>query len=170
IVLCPGLNDGKSLEETIENLSRLHPLRLGTASGVLSVAVVPVGLSKFRHNLYPIHRVTSEYYRDFLTQTEGWHRKLKPELGTRFVFPSDEWFFYAGRSVPPRAWYEDFPQFEDGVGTCRLFTDQAKRAYTRLPTSISGEKRLTLVTGLLPSNIIRDFAARLSEIRNLKVD
>ena len=170
IVLCPGLNDGKSLDETIESLSRLHPRRLGIASGVLSVAVVPVGLSKFRHNLYPIHRVKSEYSRDFLTQIEGWHGKLKPELGTRFVFPSDEWFFYAGRPMPPRAWYEDFPQFEDGVGTCRLFMDQAKTAYLRLPESISGSKRLTLVTGLLPSAIINDFAARLCEIRNLKVD
>ncbi|MGI8922847.1 MAG: DUF512 domain-containing protein [Fimbriimonadales bacterium] len=170
IVLCPGLNDGKALDTTIEQLSELHTKRTGHDGGVLSVAIVPVGLSKFRHNLYPVRRVTPEYSRNLLAQVRHWHLKLKPTLGTRFVFPSDEWFFYAGRSVPPRPWYEDFPQFEDGVGTCRLFLDQAKRGYAKLPERIEAVRHITLVTGLLPSEVIRSFAGRLSQVQNLSAD
>jgi len=120
--------------------------------------------------LYPIRAVTPEYAQAFLKQIDGWHKKLKPELGTRFVFPSDEWFFYARQQVPSRAWYEDFPQFEDGVGTCRLFLEQAKRGYKHLPTRLSKPTHLTLVTGTLPAEVLREFARELTRVEGLSVD
>jgi putative radical SAM enzyme (TIGR03279 family) len=170
IVLCPGLNDGAALDATFEGLANLHSARTGLVAGVLSVAIVPVGLSKFRHNLYPIRPVTPEYAGDLLDQAGRWRRRLGRELGTRFVFPSDEWFFKAGRPMPSRGWYENFPQFEDGVGTCRLFLDQAKRGFSKLPKHLGHSVFITLVTGLLPSGVLEQFAARLNEVENLRVD
>lgn len=166
VVLCPGLNDGEALDRSIRELSELH----WQGRGVLSVAIVPVGLSKYRHNLYPVRPVTTEYAKTFLANIEAWHKKLKSQLGTRFVFPSDEWFFYAERPTPPRAWYEDFPQFEDGVGTCRLFLDEAASGYKHLPAALSKKTNLTLVTGALPGKIIQTFANKLSAMENLEVD
>lgn len=198
IVLCPGMNDGLSFDKTIGDLAALHPTAGGGkkssgltngakrtrdighesdcvqsdpgSAGVLSVAVVPVGLSKYRHNLYPIRPVTADYARSFLKQVSRWHRELKGRLGTRFVFPSDEWFFLAGRPVPARRWYENFPQFEDGIGTCRVFLDEAKRALERLSINVPWPIHLTLVTGVLPSGLISSLAARLSQVTNLQVD
>ena len=170
IVLCPGLNDGAALDATIESLAKLHSAQTGLPAGVLSVAIVPVGLSKFRHNLYPIRPVTAEYAGKLLDQIARWRRNLASELGTRFVFPSDEWFFKASRPMPPRRWYENFPQFEDGVGTCRLFLDQAKRGFSRLPERVVNPISMTLVTGVLPSGVLEQFAARLNNVTNLQVD
>lgn len=170
IVICPGINDGKALDQTIMELSELHRSQTGLRGGVLSTAVVPVGLSKFRHNLYPVRRVGPEYAGELLKQMQGWRCNLYKSLGTRFVFPTDEWFFYAEKPVPSRRWYEDFPQFEDGVGTCRLFLDQAGRGLRRLPEACERPTKLTIVTGVLPSRIMKWFADELSRVKNLEVD
>lgn len=167
VVLCPGLNDSNAFDKTIGELAGLHSRKTGKRAGALSVAVVPVGLTQFRHNLYPIRQVTTDYARRILAQISRWHQRLSDELGTRFVFPTDEWFFYAQRPIPPRKYYEDFPQFEDGVGTCRKFLDELSRNVKRLPEGIDVPTRIHLVTGALSAKIIRRFAARLSRIRNL---
>ncbi len=170
VVLCPGLNDGPAIDQTVHELAQLHSECTGNRAGVLSVAVVPVGLTQFRHNLYPIQQVTPEYARQFLATTRRWHEEFTSKLGTRFVFPTDEWFFYAEKKVPGRAFYEDFPQFEDGVGTCRKFLDEAKSAYGLLPTSIARPERITLITGELAARVIEDFAQRISKVENLDVE
>jgi NifB/MoaA-like Fe-S oxidoreductase len=126
--------------------------------------VVPVGLSKFRHNLYPIERIDASYAEDFLEKMDVTRTKLRDQLGTRFVFPSDEWFAYAGLPIPPRSWYEDFPQFEDGIGTFRLFMDEAAYGLKRLKGRRAKQTKMTLVTGVLPSRVISEFAGNLSQI------
>lgn len=169
VVLCPGLNDGSAFDQTISDLARLHARKTGQRAGVLSVAVVPVGLTRFRHNLYPIRQVTPQYAKSFLTRVSQWHRRLIEELGTRFVFPTDEWFFYAKQPIPKRKYYEDFPQFEDGVGTCRTFLDELARNSKYLPKRIAARTTLCLVTAVLPARIIEQLAAKLSRIENLNV-
>jgi putative radical SAM enzyme (TIGR03279 family) len=167
IVLCPGLNDGDALRQTVEELAALHPQATGRPNGVLSAAVVPVGLSKFRHNLYPLKRISPEYATRFLDEMEVLHGRYKKDLGTRFVFPSDEWFYYAKRPVPPRSWYEDFPQFEDGIGTFRLFMDEAAQGLRRYRGRTAEPTKITLVTGVLPSEVIAGFAKDLSSIQGI---
>jgi putative radical SAM enzyme (TIGR03279 family) len=169
VVLCPGLNDGDSLERTVHELAELHQRRTGLRAGVLSVAVVPVGLTRFRQNLYPIRQVTPEYSRQFLCRADSWHKEFLQRLGTRFVFPTDEWYFYAGRAIPSRKFYEDFPQFEDGVGTCRMFLEESKRGLKSLPASIGERTSLTLITGRLPERVIANFGDNLSKVENLEV-
>lgn len=170
IVLCPGLNDGRALETTVEQLAALHPEATGKPCGLLSAAVVPVGLSKYRHNLYPLKRISPEYATAFLGDMAALHKGYLASLGTRFVFPSDEWFYYAKKPVPPRAWYEDFPQFEDGIGTFRLFHDQAAQGLRRYRGATAKPTKLTLVTGLLPSKVIQKFADDMSRINGLDAE
>src|SRR5687768_13438471 len=170
VVLCPGLNDGLALINTVQQLSELHPQATGRPNGVLSVAVVPVGLSKYRHNLYPLKSISPDYASAFLDEMDRLHAGFKKDLGTRFVFPSDEWFYYAKRPVPPRSWYENFPQFEDGVGTFRLFMDQAAQGLKRYRGKRAKPVRLTLVTGMLPSEVIAKFALDLSAIEGIDAE
>jgi putative radical SAM enzyme (TIGR03279 family) len=170
IVLCPGLNDANNFTRTLLDLERMHPEVSGFPGGVLSIAVVPVGLSKFRDKLYPLSPVNSEYAQEFLTEIEPWHRRFKKRLGTRFVFLSDEWFYSAGQPVPGKAYYEDFPQLEDGVGTSRLFLDETGRLARRLPETIDKSVRATLVTGELPQNLIRELAQRLNLVGGVELN
>ena len=170
VVLCPGLNDGQALRDTIVQLAALHPSATGKANGVMSVAVVPVGLSKYRHNLYPLKSISPEYATTFLNEMDQFHLRFKNELGTRFVFPSDEWFYYGKRPVPPRSWYEDFPQFEDGIGTFRLFMDEASYGLKRYRGKRANPVKLALVTGVLPSQVIASFAGDLSAIPGIDAE
>jgi putative radical SAM enzyme (TIGR03279 family) len=169
IVVCPGINDGESFLQTIEDLSALHRRRTGRQAGVLSVAVVPVGLTKHRKNLYPLRAVDFSFATAMLEEIFRLRKKFRACLGTSFVFPADEWFFYAKRPIPGRRFYEDFPQFEDGVGTCRVFLDEAKRAL-RKPLRRKVKERLTLVTAPLPYSILEGFAREMGERAGIEVD
>jgi putative radical SAM enzyme (TIGR03279 family) len=170
IVLCPGLNDASNFTRTLLDLERMHPEISGLPGGVLSIAVVPVGLTKFRDKLYPLSPVSPEYACEFLAEVEPWYRRFKKRLSTRFVFLSDEWFYSAGQSVPGKTYYEDFPQLEDGVGTSRLFLDETERLTRRLPERIAQPVRATLVTGELPQSLVRELADRLNRVAGVELN
>ena len=108
IVLCPGENDGDVLEKTLTDLAALRP-------AAQSVAVVPVGLTGFRQGLYPLRPFTREEADGVLRQISRWQKKCWKEMGTRFVFASDEFYCLAGRSIPAESCYEDFPQIENAA-------------------------------------------------------
>lgn len=114
IVLCPGLNDGKVLENTLKDLTSLAP-------AAQSAALVPVGLTKFRENLFPLTTFNRESAGEVLAICDKWQKRCLDTLGTRFVFPSDEMLCIAGRDIPCEADYEGFPQIENGVGLMRKF-------------------------------------------------
>ena len=141
-VLCPGINDGDALEETIENLSRLMP-------NALSLALVPVGLTCHREGLCPIRPYTREEARAVLDIADRWREKLLRETGTRFVFPSDEFYIIAGRELPGDGEYEDYGQIDDGVGMLRLleteFTDCLEND---MPVSTGEMKELVIACGV----------------------
>ena len=119
-MLCPGINDGAALEDTIEKLAAMHP-------AARSLALVPVGLTDCREGLYPLHKYTPEEARGVLDIAERWRERLLKKLGTRFVFPSDEFYLAAGRPLPEDGEYEDYEQIDDGVGMLRLL----KRSFPR---------------------------------------
>ncbi|HEV2471921.1 MAG TPA: DUF512 domain-containing protein, partial [Chthonomonadales bacterium] len=137
IVLCPGMNDGESLLQTIDELRQEHPSQTGRRYGVMSVAIVPVGLTRFRERLPRVKHVEKHYAGELIRKMRALERRLLPDLGTRFVWLADEWYFLAGINTPGMRHYEEFPQLEDGVGTVRLFLDEAKRLYNRLPAGVS---------------------------------
>ena len=115
IVLCPGWNDGAVLEDTLRTLTELWP-------AAQSAALVPVGLTKYRDGLEPLRPFDREGARDVLRICRAWQQSCLERLGTRFVFPADEMLCIAGEEeLPEEAYYEGFPQIENGVGLMRQF-------------------------------------------------
>ena len=161
IVLCPGVNDGPHLERTVRDLASLHPW-------IASIAIVPVGLTRYRQGLYPLRSVDSRLATRVLTQVSRRQREFRESLGTRLVFESDEFYLLAGRRFPSRGAYEGFPQLEDGVGMSRLFLEELRRMKSSL-----GRKRLrpggyVLVTGVLAAPMVSDLASALNAIEGVR--
>lgn len=131
VVLCPGINDGAHLVKTIYELAELSP-------GIVSTAVVPLGITekhKYRDRLTP---VTDEFCAEIIDLVAPIQKELKKRLGTVFAFLGDEFYIRAGRPIPPKSHYrivrgpvaeeDQYPQIEDGVGMVRQFFDaHAKR-------------------------------------------
>ncbi|HRX57880.1 MAG TPA: DUF512 domain-containing protein [Eubacteriales bacterium] len=113
-VLCPGVNDGEILQKTMEDAVSLAP-------AAQSLALVPVGITKFRDGLFPLRRYTADEAREMIDTIEPMQAAFLKKLGTRFAFLADEWYTLAARKLPPYEAYEDFVQIENGVGLLRLF-------------------------------------------------
>jgi putative radical SAM enzyme (TIGR03279 family) len=118
IVLCPGFNDGRHLERTVEDLQALHP-------GVLTLAVVPVGLTGYRQRLPELRPPTEAEARDVLATLHRYQERFLRQSGSRFVFAADELYLKAGVDFPPLDCYEDLSQLENGVGMIPLFRSEA---------------------------------------------
>lgn len=150
-VLCPGLNDGAALDKTIRELSALP--------GALSLALVPVGLTGHRDGLSPLRTYTREEARAVVAMAETWREKLLAERGTRFAFPSDEFYLQAGLPIPPDEAYEDYGQIDDGVGLLRLLETEFKAAWEELPERLRahtpGGKKLAIACGQSAAQFIR---------------
>ena len=117
IVLCPELNDKAVLEKSIAELYSLCP-------AAQSLAVVPVGLTKYRDKLYPLRCLTRQEAADAIDMIEVWQKRAMEEQGTSFVFASDEMYIIAGRQLPEAKVYEDYCQIENGVGLLRKFEEE----------------------------------------------
>ncbi len=117
IVLCPGINDGPALEFSLQKLFEL-------GEGLLSVACVPVGLTRYREGLHPLEPFTKETAGAVLDILERFGEKFLRERGCRTVYASDEFYLLAQRPIPPLEYYEDFPQIENGVGMLRNLQDE----------------------------------------------
>jgi len=126
-VLCPGINDGEELEKTIRILKEIP--------GTLSLALVPVGLTGHREGLCPLEPYTKEQAREVIEIAHRWQEVLLAEKGTRFVFPSDEFYLQAQMPIPPDEAYEDYGQIDDGVGLLRLLDTEFDYAWNELPES-----------------------------------
>ncbi len=118
IVVCPGVNDGEILARTIEDLYGLHPQ-------VLSLAIVPVGLTGHRQGLPALRVPTENEARELIETVQGFQERYFKECGTRFVFVADEYYLKAGVDFPDVDSYENFSQIENGVGLLPLFRDEA---------------------------------------------
>ena len=144
-VLCPGLNDGDVLEATIRELAALMP-------AALSLALVPVGLTGHREGLTPLRKYTREEAAAVLDIADRWREQLYRETGTRFVFPSDEFYLAAGREVPADECYEDYGQIDDGVGMLRLLQTEFEEAWEELPPAhrrrTPDARRIAIATGM----------------------
>lgn len=117
IVLCPEINDGTELERTLTDLGKLMP-------NIQSIAVVPVGLTKFREGLYPLTTFDKDGAGRTLDLIENFQKKFLEKYGTRLVFASDEFYITAGRDLPDGEAYEGYPQYENGVGMRRSLIDE----------------------------------------------
>ena len=144
IVLCPGYNDGTELDRTLNDLAQLMP-------NIQSIAVVPVGLTKFREGLEPLQPVTREKALEVITHMSSFESKMLKKYGTRLAYPADEFFLLAGMQIPNYEFYEDYPQYENGVGMLRLLHHEfcAALGDTILP-KFAGRKLVATGTAAFP--------------------
>ncbi len=119
VVLCPGINDGAELERTIRDLASFHQ---GDIPAVASVAVVPVGLTKFRPpSEDPLVAVSMNDAQQVIKQIEALQAEFRQAYGSTFVWLADEWYLIAQQELPSSESYEDYPQLGNGVGSIRRF-------------------------------------------------
>ncbi|MCL2545157.1 MAG: DUF512 domain-containing protein [Clostridia bacterium] len=154
VVLCPGLNDGDALENTLADLYALRP-------AARSVALVPVGLTKHRQGLATLEPYTAERAAKALAQAGRWQERALRESGSRFVFPADELYQIAGVDPPPYEAYEDFCQIENGVGLLARFERELQEAARLAPGTDGGAKarRVAVATGVSAADWLRGLIA-----------
>ncbi len=164
IVLCPDINDGDVLEDTITTLQKLYPQ-------VASLAVVPVGKTKHREDLPKIRSITKDDAKNVIALISKYQDSYFQEMGTRFVFPADEFFLKAEIDVPKDEYYEDYQQYEDGIGMVRSFLDSFKEAAENFPEKIKKKTKITIVTGYSFHPIIEKYVIpSLIKINGIQVE
>ena len=163
VVVCPKINDGRALERTINDL---FSFAQGDCPVVLSVAVVPVGLTRFRPSDDGLIPVDAECATNIINQVEPMQKNFYKSTGSRFAWLSDEWYLIAKKPLPTLNSYEDLPQKENGVGSIRSFLKSMEEATTDLPKKIYQKRTCSWVVGKLVENELLKPYKRLNKINN----
>lgn len=183
VVLCPGWNDEDHLTRTLLDLASFHqsvpsePLAsiaecsddefFADIPTVLSAAVVPVGLTRFRPSEDEISPVSQAQAIEIIAQVEALQARFRTELGTTFAWLADEWYVIAGRDLPPPEHYEDYPQIGNGVGSIRQFLQDFESAATQLPNRLEHPLQVTWVVGNSVEGVFDPIVARFNQVENL---
>lgn len=125
IVCCPGYNDGAILTKSFEELSALRP-------AVLTMAVVPVGITKHREQLFKLATFTKQQAAALIDQVTPWQERSRKETGETFIYLGDEFYLLAERELPPAEWYDGFPQLENGIGLTRNFLEEWEQTLPKM--------------------------------------
>lgn len=147
IVLMPEEND-ITLEKTIDDLAQFFPY-------LQSISVVPVGLTKFRDDLYPLRIFTKEEATEVIDLINKKQKEYLQNFNTRFVFASDEFYLTAKKQLPSINDYEDFKQLENGVGMITSFSDEFLNALDHYNNEVDGRK-VILATGVLFEPVLKE--------------
>jgi len=158
IVLCPKYNDGEELKRTLADLKKLK--------NVLSIAIVPVGITKFRKKaendeLYP---VTKEIALKTIELADEFNNLAKKQV----VCCSDEFFLLAGMPIPEKKYYGNFSQLEDGVGAIRLLLEDFKKQKKHLTKKLNKPLNILFATSQLATPAMENISGELNKIENLK--
>jgi putative radical SAM enzyme (TIGR03279 family) len=168
VVLCPGINDGEHLDRTLRDLASFH---CGDIPTVASVAVVPVGLTRFRPNLTELSPVTPAIAEMIIDRVEALQQEFQQQFGSTFAWLADEWYLIAGRELPPSEYYEDYPQLGNGVGSIRRFLDEfAEEIEDWEITQIEPPQKCTWVVGNAVEHAFQPLVNRLNQIPGLTVN
>src|SRR6185295_2106313 len=153
MVIVPGLNDGEVLEESFRDLWSF-------GEAVLSVAIVPVGLTQFSH-LYTGKSMDREMAESLLQVVDRWADRARQERGHSWVYGSDELYLLAERALPNADYYADFPQIENGVGSVASLRSRVREGLDSLPR-LDG-RRIGVVTGVSMAGIMPELLDQLSD-------
>ncbi len=141
LVLCPGYNDREQLEKTLSDILSLLP-------SIKSLSCVPVGLTKYRENLTALTQFDEAGAKAVITSIENYREKAKALSDTHLFYASDEFFILAKQPIPPDAYYDDYLQYENGVGIARSFMDEIDFQLEENGHPIN-TKDVTIITGVL---------------------
>ncbi|WP_109012710.1 TIGR03279 family radical SAM protein [Nostoc commune] len=168
VVVCPGINDGKHLEQTLKDLTSFHT---GEVPAVASVAVVPVGLTRFRPPEDELIPVTREKAKEVISQVRMLSGQFRQKFGSSVVWLADEWFLIAGEELPSESEYEEYPQIDNGVGSIQLFIKQfATVAAELLPPKVYPQRKLTWIVGNAVEKAFQPILKRLNSVEGLEVN
>jgi putative radical SAM enzyme (TIGR03279 family) len=167
IVVCPYINDGKILEKSIFELAEFYKK---TTQTVLSVAIVPVGLTKFRPENDGLQSIGPEYAMRTIKQIERIQASLQKSLGTRFCWLADEWYLIAGANLPSYKTYENMPQESNGVGSIRGFLKTLTKKSKDLPQKVKQPKKVSWIVGKLVYEALIPTVKKLNLIDGLEIN
>ena len=166
VLVCPGINDGEHLERTLKDLAEFHAGEIPT---VASVAVVPVGLTRFRPPEDELVPVTPQKAKEVIAQVQIVQEKLA-QKGENCVWLADAWFLIGRQELPPTSHYQDYPQIGNGVGSIRKFLQEFERAIAKFPDSRQTPRRWTWVVGNAVEVAFAPVVERFNQISGLTVD
>ena len=169
IVLCRELNDGAELERSLRDIMARQP-------HALSVAIVPVGLTRFRQDRYPLKSFDKESAAKVVEQVEAYQRQQREKDGRTFIYLADEFYLLAGRELPPAEYYDGFPQLDNGIGLARNFMEEFAAAVAEADDSKAAlaaheqqdnrdnqaKLRLAVVSGTSISPLLAELAESVS--------
>ena len=168
VVVCPGINDGVHLERTLLDLASFHHQDL---PAVASVAVVPVGLTRFRPLEDELIPVSQEKAAEVIAQVQAIQIQFQQQFGSNVVWLADEWFLIARQDLPPESHYEDYPQIGNGVGSIRLFIKEFQSiAQQMLPSHIDKPRCFTWVVGNAVEQAFQPLVQQLNQVEGLTVN
>lgn len=167
VVVCPGINDGEHLERTLLDLAQFH---IGEVPTVASVAVVPVGLTRFRPSADELIPVSREKAAEVISQVQTLQHKFQQQYSSNVTWLADEWFLIAGEELPPESHYEDYPQIDNGVGSIRSFLKQFATAAENLPEQVSPPRKFTWVVGNAVEKAFQPILHQLNQVKGLEVN
>ena len=162
IVLCPGINDGEQLDKTIRDLEALYP-------NVNSVSAVPVGLTRYREDLYKLDAYTKETAAQIIAQVSAHQERMLSTIGTRLIYLSDEFYIKAELPIPEPDSYEGFPQLENGVGLVASLKEEFDAAIKLVKKKNYARKSVILATGEIVGDFISELGARVEEASGIEV-
>ncbi|MCI9136761.1 MAG: DUF512 domain-containing protein [Lachnospiraceae bacterium] len=161
IVLCKGINDGEELRRTITDLMKYMPV-------LESVSVVPVGLSRYRDDLYHLEPFTGEDAGEVLAMIHHYQKICMEKCGLHFVHASDEWYLLAGQELPPEENYDGYLQLENGVGMLRLLRSEFAEELEHIRRKETGAAcvsgKITAATGILAAPALQELAEDFMEL------
>lgn len=156
LVLCPGINDGKELIFSLEELAKLYP-------SIQSIAAVPVGLTKHREKLCHLDEYTPETAKEVIDIVTSFGDKFKEKNGTRLAFLADEFYIKAGLRMPEEDYYEDYPQIENGVGLWKSLESEFYAALDDTKSVSAEEKTVSIATGVAAYPLIKSLCEALGK-------
>ncbi|GAB4322178.1 MAG: DUF512 domain-containing protein [Candidatus Zixiibacteriota bacterium] len=153
IVVTPKLNDGDVLWQSFDDLLALYPK-------VLSIGVVPIGLTSHRANLPDLELINAESAAQILREIDKRQAAMRRRHGVGAIYAADDMFLIAGRRLPDAGYYDDFCQLENGIGMLRQLLDGFDERFEDLPTEIKRPTRICLSTGVTAGPFIADLCRR----------
>ncbi|MDO5714329.1 MAG: DUF512 domain-containing protein [Tissierellia bacterium] len=156
IVLMPQINDGVELDHTLDDLIDLYP-------SMTSVAIVPIGLTKYRKRLAKLKTFDQITAKAVIDQVKKYQDQCLKQYGTKLIFLSDEFYITAKEDIPPEEHYEGYPQIENGVGMVRSFWEEFKEALPNLQLNTKKNIKVLLGTGHLAAPLMNRIGQYLNK-------
>ncbi|MDO4731503.1 MAG: DUF512 domain-containing protein [Clostridia bacterium] len=157
LVVCPGINDGDNLLYTLLKLKELYP-------SVQNIAVVPVGLTKFRDNLFPLRCFSRQDALRTINIVEEFAKNCYNEFGNHIAYCADEIYLKAQKQLPTSDYYGDFEQLENGVGMMALMESELDFALEQNTYNINTQRKISIATGVSAFDFINKLVDKITSI------